>query len=409
MSHWIETQEEWTSQPQYPVGIDYGNGLTDGLVIDFSPSTGFDNASRRICPVVGNIIKSAGPAGVAREGTYQSSDNYVDLGTPSLPNNRVTLEVLCTVNAFQTTIFPYLSGLISGYDLSSPGPVLRFNPDATAGKAAVPAFILQTGNGATEYQCAGSALLTNTLYHILGTYDGTNLSLYVNGALAGQLSASITFDWNYGGGGRFVALSDYVDSVTGHNRCFNGKVFLARVYNKSKTAKQARDLADNAWRIYPPEDDTIWVPSAAGGATGTIAATWEVFTSSINGTTTIVGSLSQTTANFTSSITGTSEVPGTLIATTEDAAGTLEGTAGIQGTTGTITGLVGDSTASMTGTTTIVGTSATQVEDFLSAVTGTTTIIGILTGTSDNMVSTINGYVGEAPTARRRTLVGMGE
>lgn len=151
------------------------------------------------------------------------------------------------------------------------------------------------------------------------------------------------------------------------------------------------------------------VYSSGGGVTGTIAATWENFTSSINGTTTIVGTVAQTTANFTSAITGTSEVPGTLTATTEDDVGALEGTAGIQGTTGTITGLVDDSTASMTGTTTVVGASSTQIGDFLSAVTGTTTIVGTLTGTSDNMVSTINGYVGTAPTERRRTLVGIGE
>ena len=149
--------------------------------------------------------------------------------------------------------------------------------------------------------------------------------------------------------------------------------------------------------------------AAGGGVTGTLSVTLENFTSSINGTTTIVGTIAQTMAAFTSAITGTSEVPGTIAAVTEDAVGALEGEVGTGGPTGTIDGLGADFTASMTGTTTVVGISSAQMEDFLSSITGTTTVVGTIAITSDDMIMTANGFVGDAPSARFRTLVGMGE
>lgn len=146
-----------------------------------------------------------------------------------------------------------------------------------------------------------------------------------------------------------------------------------------------------------------------GGVTGTIAVTLAAFTSSITGTTTVVGTTAATMAAFTSAITGTSEIPGTIAAVTEDAVGALDGTVGTGGPTGTIAGLGADFTASMMGTTTVVGASSAQMEDFLSSIAGTTTVVGTMAITSDDMIMTANGFVGDAPTARFRTLVGMGE
>lgn len=244
-------------QPQYAETINRANLITDGIVREFNAASIKDAASGFNTNIVGNIVKSAGTVGRSLDGAYQGSDHYIDLGRPALASNQVTLEALVLVNSFQETSAPYLSGILSSYHLSNAGPVLRFNNNATLGAAAVPTFILTTGNGATEYQTTGTALSTGRVYHILGTYDGTVATLYVDGNQVGQTSPAITFD--YGSGSFFAGMSDYVNSSTTDNRCLNGKLFAGRIYSKSKTSQQVKLLANNPWQIYTPVKRRIYI------------------------------------------------------------------------------------------------------------------------------------------------------
>ena len=301
----------WTSQPQYPVGADWSNPLTKGLVVDYQAAINKDSLASSINPVVGNITRGIGAAGQAAVGTYQASNNYLNLGRPALPNNKVTLEALLTVNSFQTAVSPYISGIFGGYHSNAAettpyyGPTLRFNPDATLGNAAVPTLILLTAGG-VEYRVSGSALSTNTLYHILATYNGSVATLYVNGVQVAQATHGITF--TYHASTFFAGLSDYViaTSVFGQNRCLNGKLFLGRIYDTSKTATEVRLLAENPWRIYPPQGRKVFV-SVAGGdlnITTTLAtANASGFTANIDRQLVIATSLGTATASgFTANV-----------------------------------------------------------------------------------------------------------
>ena len=263
---YISRKEIWTSQPQSPVEIDQGNDLGKGIVVDYQVPSNWDSVGNKFPATTGNITKTVGAAGRALQGAYQNSDNYINLGRPSLPYNKVTIEALVWVNAFQTTVSPYISGIIGGYHSDAggtngyKGPLLRFNNDATVGNAAKPSFNLQVG--ATEYVVTGAALSVNTLYHILATYDGATATLYVNGVQVAQTTHSITFD--YHASTFFAGMSDFVVSTAGftNKRCLNGKMFLGRIYNTSKTAAEAKQLADNAWQIYTPQTSNIFVGGA---------------------------------------------------------------------------------------------------------------------------------------------------
>ena len=259
----------WRRQPTQPVGIDWSHPLARGLLGSFSP---VDNglATQSPATVVGSISRAAGPDGIAWRGAYQASTNYVSVDRGRFDYTaQVTFEALVRVSAFQTTVFPYISGVIGQFHsvdgaADFRGPFLRFNPDAAIGNAAVPTFsIQQTGTSRTA---SGSAVSAGVLLHMLGTYDGAAVSLYINGTSVGSTAVTGAFD-NHAS--NIISLiSDYALHAPsgGQNRCLNGDLYLARIYKTGKTAAEARALAENPWGLYQPIVRRVYF-LPAGGAT----------------------------------------------------------------------------------------------------------------------------------------------
>ena len=154
--------------------------------------------------------------------------------------------------------------------------------------------------------------------------------------------------------------------------------------------------------------DNFSADDVSSGVTGTISATWENFTSSITGTTTVVGTISQTLSNFTSSISGSPVNSGTINQTLEDHISNMSGSVGST-VSGTIAVTLENFTQSAQGTTTVVGNIAVNLSNFVSSITGTTTVVGTSNITLEPFIMTANGYPGDAALIRIRTLVGAGE
>lgn len=234
--------------PNGRVNVDWGNKLAEGHVDTFLPSqlisvSGILNLER-----TGNIQTHGSRNGRVWEGFYQASNHYIKV--PRVTNrtdmtSEITLEALITVKAFQTTVSPYISGIYSMYQSNGtgatayPGPFLRFNDDGTSGHAAYPTFgIDQSG---TVYQVTGTALSANTLYHIIGTYKSGQMQLFVNGVQVAtrtdRTGAFTNHASNFGS-----LLSDYVVAGTAQNRCFNGVLHYARIWNKWCNAAKVVEL-----------------------------------------------------------------------------------------------------------------------------------------------------------------------
>lgn len=267
-----------------------------------------------------------------------------------------------------------------------------------------------------------------------------NASLALNtAALVTKGSASRTI---YADGVGNENTTNYANSFTAANDCricgdavdpasfYNGGVFYIALWGRSLSAEEIKELSKNPWQIFRPQKRVLYFDVAnGGGVTGTISATWENFTSSITGTTTVVGAISQTLSNFTSSIDGYPVTTGTIAQTLENYTSTISGspidsgtisqtledyTSNISGSigsvvSGTIAVTLENFTQSAQGTTTVIGNMAVNLNDFTSAITGTTTVIGTSNISLDPFIMTANGYPGDVVLIRIRTLVGAGE
>ena len=80
-----------------------------------------------------------------------------------------------------------------------------------------------------------TSLATNQWYHMVGTNNGSTLSLYINGSLV--TSQNVNVQSNHNGNGAMYLMSDY----TGGNPV-GGKLAVVRIYN---TALSQSDITQN--------------------------------------------------------------------------------------------------------------------------------------------------------------------
>ncbi|UOQ96195.1 T9SS type A sorting domain-containing protein [Hymenobacter sp. 5317J-9] len=109
---------------------------------------------------------------------FNGSTKYVQANTVTLNTSALSLEGWVKVTAFKTA-FPYITSIM-GIEDGNAAAMLRFG-DATipAGKLQ---FVLTVGT--VQYKVTSNATCTaNTWYHVAGTFDGTAMKLYINGAL----------------------------------------------------------------------------------------------------------------------------------------------------------------------------------------------------------------------------------
>jgi hypothetical protein len=82
------------------------------------------------------------------------------------------------------------------------------------------------------------SLSANTWYHIVGTYDGTDLKVYVNGIEDNSTSASVIPENN--------TNNVHIGSTTAASSFFDGKIDDVRIYNRALTATDVTSLYEHA-------------------------------------------------------------------------------------------------------------------------------------------------------------------
>ncbi len=134
-------------------------------------------------------------------------------------------------------------------------------------------FLLYVPN--VEYRVSSGVLSLNTWYHVVGTYDGSTMRLYVNGEEVGSLDVQIDVDWSTGYYGTYIGADAYFN-----NRFFNGLIDEVRVYNRALSADEVKstiravwDGRDDTGALLPEDNYTIRVEASdlAGNSAGTVS------------------------------------------------------------------------------------------------------------------------------------------
>lgn len=234
----------WTSQPQVPVGIDWGNPLTRGLKALLVP-TALGNKLLNIVPggtevtTSGTISRSIGPSGVGQK--------YGDASGA----------------AAQTYTFPsgYLqtagSVFWKGQRHASGPAIFRDNQINTTGT-----LVWDNGASAWNARVNGTTLSgvgsfpVDKDVNFLLTGNASGSQFYVNGASLGSVGAA----WNWNGSTHFKLHVN-----TGNAQGVLATDYLVAIYDRNLSAAEAKNLSNNPWQLFAPIQRTIWVPNAGGG------------------------------------------------------------------------------------------------------------------------------------------------
>lgn len=259
------------------------------------------------------------------------------------------------------------------------------------GSTTGPQYLQITGAGVVYNFSSGSTgnlsnYFSSTNTSLVFSSGGTaaTLKLFQNGADSGLTWAGAPGAWATGNKvfnfGRYGAGWDV-----------NGDVIIAGYSKRTWTVADAAAFHANPLLIFEEESRSIYLPSAGGGSTGTLATTNANDTSTASGTTSVIGALAKTNGNDTSAASGTTTVTGTLARTNADDTSSASGSVG-SNITGTVSYTNGNDTSSASGTTTVIGVLAKSNVNDTSAASGTTTVIGAVAYTNINDSVSASGY-----------------
>ena len=256
----VERRVTRTTQPQDVTSVDWNNPLTKGLLGSWVGSGRGKAAFGTDAVPQGNAVAKVGQIGVGLSNNSTGSNNFwkVERGNRYTYTQQVTFEALVEIEAFNNVPF-FISGIVAQYvqpgsSADDRGPFLRLG-NGVDGNQTRPFFAVMQSN--TEKGVLGPPLQIGLKYHLLGTYDGSAVKLFINGELIGTTFTTGSFE---NGNNTYVAIgTDYPGTSNNEFRAFQGKIYLANVYNTGKTNDQAKALADNPYQIFEPEIQYEWI------------------------------------------------------------------------------------------------------------------------------------------------------
>ncbi len=196
-------------------------------------------------------------------GSTNNGGDYLTTGTPSPSNTLYQLNPLTVAGFVYVHGYPggASRGLVAGsmgftggttYSgwafMTEPSGKLMFNLGGVAGVS-------------EKYAESPGALILDTWYHVAGTYDGTTISLYLNGVLVDTTA--------YSSGGSF-GQTDGVKvgtlDITSQFLYFNGSVDELAVWSEALTADEIALLASAVEGTSSGDGDQVLVSDGAGGS-----------------------------------------------------------------------------------------------------------------------------------------------
>lgn len=152
---------------------------------------------------------------------FDGSTGYISLPTATNGNGLGALSVEGWFNLSTASLGSFTGLIESGAEASNTGFLLFWSGTST--------LIFSVGNGTTHARASLATTATaNTWLHVVGTYDGANVRLYVNGALvAGPTSLT---------GSISASAAPVIAGSTGHTTLFPGTIDEVAIYASALSA-----------------------------------------------------------------------------------------------------------------------------------------------------------------------------
>jgi hypothetical protein len=102
-----------------------------------------------------------------------------------------------------------------------------------SGDVNYPFFRMRIGSSTPNYSPTNIPIILNQLYHIISTYNGSTIRIFINGVESGTgLSTTGTIQSNT------QELTIGVRYNRGSNSYFNGNIYSSRIYNRALSAQE---------------------------------------------------------------------------------------------------------------------------------------------------------------------------
>ena len=273
MSKILLLDQPRTSQPPYPVGINWSDPITRDLL--FAQQTigkGFINAAIPDGPPVSgsSAVAIAGSAGMGLD-----FDGTVGLQIAPSTDARFNLAGELTILAWAV-----LDGAKASFGQYA---VASGNPEANASQGGAG---MRTANGVTKARAywggfiadGATSLDYGRLYQIGFVRSGASGAWTGHVILDGKSDGIISTATNPSAQ-QVLALAGF-GLTTLSGLPFNGKIYGAMVFKRALSLAEVRSLYDNPYQVFTPEQIPIFIPDAASGAPTLSALTASLITSS---------------------------------------------------------------------------------------------------------------------------------
>jgi len=158
---------------------------------------------------------------------FNGTSSYINLGNPS----SLKPSVVSACAWVRTTDLNRQSMIVDGnFQNSGQGYLLQFNASNQA------LFACRLNNSTFNSASGTTSVAANTWYHVVGTYDGTTIKVYVNGVLEG----STAYSGGIGYSSANLAIGVYQSLISGYS--LNGYVGPVQIYNRAITAAEVAQI-----------------------------------------------------------------------------------------------------------------------------------------------------------------------
>jgi prepilin-type N-terminal cleavage/methylation domain-containing protein len=158
-------------------------------------------------------------------GTFDGSTDYITVGTSTVlqPTNAITISAWVNTTSSSTT-----ERIISNFHGTSYGYVFSVLSGL---------FTLQLGNGTAFTALQRFTVMPGIWYHVVATWDGANIKIYVNGTQQGAAMAFTGFAYDAGN-----VITTIGGNNTNSSNRWNGSSDDVRIYNRALSAAEIQAM-----------------------------------------------------------------------------------------------------------------------------------------------------------------------